>query len=305
VTTPQQPVFGAILNRPSNWQRLTASTAGVSAAYLLILAAAIALSKQLPPPPKEAPKKLMVTLFDAPKIAEFRSLGEAGGEDKGAIGAGEETAPIIKAPEAKASRAVTTKAKTPVSTKAIPTETPTSISGAKVQTETPKPSASAGGEAITASAPQATPTPGAAPGAGLPGTGSGGVVGGTGGAGTGTNAGSGGTAGGTGAGSRPGIVSGDTTVLPFMDGMTRPTLLSKVEIEIPREARDANASGLILSKCVIGTDGMLKRCKIIKGIPLLDQAALGALSKMKYSPVIYQGKPVQVEYVIPLKITPQ
>jgi protein TonB len=307
VTAPHEPVFGAILERPSNWRNLSISTIGVATVYTITLLGALVLSKHVPPPPKEAPKKLTVTLFDAPKIAEFRSLGLAGGEDKGAIGAGESSAPIIKAPEPEAARMVASnKSKKPTSSKAIPEDKPTSKAGASVQADVPKPTPATGGEAVVASAPQAMPSPvNTTPGAGTAGSGSGGVAGGSGGAGSGTNAGSGGVAGGTGAGAKPGIVSGDTTVLPFMDGMTRPNLLSKVDPEYTREARDANVAGLFIGKCVIGTDGMLKRCKIVKGLPMMDQAVLSALTKWKYTPVIYQGKPVSVEYVIQVRLAPQ
>ncbi|MFT3921291.1 MAG: energy transducer TonB [Myxococcales bacterium] len=304
MTVQQDPVFSAILDRPSNWRDMGVSTIGVATVYVIALLGAIVLSKQPPPPVKEVPKKLTVTLFDAPKVAEFRSLGLAGGEDRGAIGAGESSAPVIKAPEPEAARVVApTKSKKPVSAKAIPEDKPTATMGASVQPEVPKPTPATGGESVATAAPQAMPkAENTTPGAGTAGAGTGGVSGGSGGAGAGTNSGASGVAGGTGAGSRPGIVSGDTTVLPFMDGMTRPNLLSKVDPEYTKEARDANVSGLFISKCVIGTDGGLKRCKMVKGNPMMDQAVLNALSKWKYTPVVYQGKPVSVEYIIQVRL---
>jgi protein TonB len=97
-------------------------------------------------------------------------------------------------------------------------------------------------------------------------------------------------------------VSGDTTVLPFMDGMKRPSLVKQTEIEWTREARNANVTSLFLLKCVIQTDGSLERCKVVKGSPLMDQQVLAAVSKWRYTPVIYQGKAVPVEYVIPIRL---
>ena len=87
--------------------------------------------------------------------------------------------------------------------------------------------------------------------------------------------------------------------------MARPVLLSKVDPVYTREARDANVEGLILTKCVITVQGALQRCRIIKGVALMDQAVLQALAQWRYSPVIYQGKPTPVEYLIPVRVVAQ
>ena len=130
----------------------------------------------------------------------------------------------------------------------------------------------------------------------LPGTGSG----------TGTGTGTGGTGlSGSGTGSTPSTrpgVPGGTRDMPFMDGMTRPVLLSKVDPQLTREARDANVQGSILAKCVITVAGTLERCRIVKGLPYMDSSVLSALSHWRYSPVMYQGRPTAVEYLVTLKL---
>ena len=59
---------------------------------------------------------------------------------------------------------------------------------------------------------------------------------------------------------------------------------------------------MALVKCVITTDGSLTNCRIIKGLPFLDKAILEVLPYWKFTPVMFQGRPVSVEYVIPVKI---
>ena len=120
------------------------------------------------------------------------------------------------------------------------------------------------------------------------------------GGGVGPGATSAAVSGGGGGGARGG--EGVATVLPFMDGMTRPSLLEKVDPEYTREAREANATGLILTKCVITVDGRLERCRIVKGMPTMDEAVLRALAKWRFTPVLYQGRPTAVEYVIPIRL---
>jgi hypothetical protein len=93
-------------------------------------------------------------------------------------------------------------------------------------------------------------------------------------------------------------------VLPFGPEMTRPTLLSGSELVTPREALVAGVSGTVIAKCTITTEGALRNCRIIKGLPYLDKAMLDMLATRRYSPVLYQGKPVSVEYVFNLKVAP-
>jgi len=94
------------------------------------------------------------------------------------------------------------------------------------------------------------------------------------------------------------------SVLPFGPEMTRPSLISGGELSYPREAIVAGVSGTIIAKCTITAEGSLRNCRIIKGLPFLDKAALDVLGTRRYSPVTYQGKPVSVEYVFNLKVAP-
>jgi serine/threonine-protein kinase len=93
-------------------------------------------------------------------------------------------------------------------------------------------------------------------------------------------------------------------VLPFGPEMSRPALISGGELSYPREAILAGVSGTIIAKCTITAEGALRSCRIIKGLPFLDKAALDVLATRRYSPVTYQGKAVSVEYVFNLKVAP-
>jgi TonB family protein len=93
-------------------------------------------------------------------------------------------------------------------------------------------------------------------------------------------------------------------VLSFGPEMTRPTLISGGDLSYPREAIVAGISGTIVAKCTITAEGALRNCRIIKGLPFLDKAALDVLATRRYSPVMYQGKAVSVEYVFNFKVAP-
>jgi periplasmic protein TonB len=109
----------------------------------------------------------------------------------------------------------------------------------------------------------------------------------------------GGTVGGTLGGTLGGTGSG---VVPFGEGMTRPSPISPEEFRYTREAMEAKVSGLMIVKCTVTTEGTLQDCKIIKGVPLMDQAVLAALAKHRGTPITFQGKPVSVSYTFNIRL---
>ena len=87
------------------------------------------------------------------------------------------------------------------------------------------------------------------------------------------------------------------TVLPYGPDMSQPKLISSVDPVFPREAILARVEGTVIAKCTITTSGSLEGCRIIKGLPFMDRPMLDALSQRRYTPVIYKGSPVAVQYV--------
>ncbi|MEP7124096.1 MAG: TonB family protein [Byssovorax sp.] len=83
----------------------------------------------------------------------------------------------------------------------------------------------------------------------------------------------------------------------FEEGMTRPTPISVVEPAYTREALEARVEGTVIAKCVVTVSGALTGCRIVKGVPHMDQAVLNALAASKYAPATLQGKPVSVDYI--------
>jgi TonB family protein len=79
--------------------------------------------------------------------------------------------------------------------------------------------------------------------------------------------------------------------------MSQPQLLSSVDPVFPREALVAKVEGTVIAKCTITTSGSLESCRIIKGQPFMDRPMLDALAQRRYTPVMYKGKAVAVQYV--------
>ena len=97
----------------------------------------------------------------------------------------------------------------------------------------------------------------------------------------------------------PGGVPGGTgnAVLPFGAGMTRPQQISGSPPTYTPQAMAAKVEGKLLVRCVITADGAVQNCNVIKGLPMLDQTVLSALSHSRFTPVVYQGHPVAVQYL--------
>ncbi len=303
MTAPTRRVFAGILERESQWQRLSGSAMGVAVIYTLMLLGAILTTGGESSPKPRVREELVVTLLDLPKLSELRMAEDSGGSPGEDMGGPQAAGLVLKTsrkdkgrPSPASTPLPAPRAKPVPDPKSQSNESPSGLIGAAVQPEPQQPSPAPKGDVNAPPTQLATLSSSASTGRGT-----------AGGLGTGNAGGTAGTAGagagiGSGSGTRPGTASGDVTVLPFMGGMTRPSLVSKVDPEYTREAREAGVAGTIIAKCVITTAGVLQRCRIIKSIPLMDQAVLAVLPRWRYSPVIYQGKPTAVEYHIPIRL---
>ena len=111
-----------------------------------------------------------------------------------------------------------------------------------------------------------------------------------------------GTGAGKGVGTGVGMGGGATIAIPFGEGMTRPSPITQPAPVYTREASAARAQGTASVRCVITVEGMLKDCRIVNGVPFMDGAVLDALSRWRYSPVMFQGHAVSVYYAINLRL---
>jgi len=282
-TTP----FAAIIESQPPWWRLGGGGVLVVVAYLGLLLGAFSLGGRAKPPAAPTPPvDLVVTLFDRPQPIELPAVEKA-------TAAGETTTlaadPSVSLPHVAAPSVMKPKPKVP------PKEAPAVSSAAPPSAEPVPTAAPLLAAALEVSAPSARSAPSGSATASPSEAAKHSAARAT---GTGTKTG---TA--TAAGNGTARTGNDVTVLPFTDGMTRPKLLEMVEPQYTREARDANVKGLFLAKCVISTQGSLQKCRVVKGLPMMDQAVLSALARWRYTPVIYQGKPVAVDYVIQVRLT--
>jgi protein TonB len=126
----------------------------------------------------------------------------------------------------------------------------------------------------------------------------------------------GGVAGGVAGGVVGGIVGGGGDAVPAT-GAPGPALpRAGTDIKPPRKTKDVKpiypavalptrAQGAVLIEAVVGPDGKVRNAKVVHSVPLLDQAALDAVSQWEYEPSFLNGVAVAVVMTVVVRFTLQ
>jgi TonB family protein len=84
-----------------------------------------------------------------------------------------------------------------------------------------------------------------------------------------------------------------------------PAKIKNVEPIYPAVAKSARVEGTVVIEATVGADGKVEEAKVIKSVPLLDQAALDAVRQWEYTPTLLNGVPVPVVMTINVNFTRQ
>ena len=82
-----------------------------------------------------------------------------------------------------------------------------------------------------------------------------------------------------------------------------PDRIVYVRPDYPPIAISARVSGTVIIEAIIGTDGEVRDAKVIRSIPLLDDAALKAVRQWRYTPTLLNGVPVAVIMTVSVTFT--
>jgi TonB family protein len=82
-----------------------------------------------------------------------------------------------------------------------------------------------------------------------------------------------------------------------------PVKIKDVKPVYPAMAQSAGVSGAVTIEATIGPDGKVVDAKVVRSIPLLDQAALDAVRQWKYNPTLLNGVPVPVVVTVTVNFT--
>jgi TonB family protein len=73
-----------------------------------------------------------------------------------------------------------------------------------------------------------------------------------------------------------------------------PRKLQHVSPAYPDIAKQARVQGIVILECVITAEGHVGKVTVLRGIPLLDEAAIEAVRQWRYAPTLLEGQPVPV-----------
>ena len=92
----------------------------------------------------------------------------------------------------------------------------------------------------------------------------------------------------------------DDIIVPFAAVSDRPVLIKRLAPIYPELAKKAGLEGMVTVSVLIGTDGRVERVKILKSIPMLDEAAVAAAKHYVFTPAKQRDRVVKVWMAIPI-----
>ncbi len=88
-------------------------------------------------------------------------------------------------------------------------------------------------------------------------------------------------------------------------GVREPKRIAGAPPEYPSLARSVRVQGVVILEAVIDAQGTIGQVKVLKSVPLLDEAAVAAVKGWRYTPTLLNGVPVSVLMTITINFTLQ
>jgi protein TonB len=106
-------------------------------------------------------------------------------------------------------------------------------------------------------------------------------------------------------GTRPLPAGWPSNALRVGDNIKPPVKVLDVKPLYPDVAEKARVQGVVIVETLIGPDGKVQDARILRSIPLLDQAALDAVRQWVFTPTLLNGVPVPVVMTVTVNFTLQ
>jgi protein TonB len=89
--------------------------------------------------------------------------------------------------------------------------------------------------------------------------------------------------------------------IPVGGGLVAPAKTRHVAPIYPPVALAARREGLVIVEAVIGENGAVRDVRVLRSIPLLDQAAVDAVRQWRFTPTLLNGEPVPIVMNVTVK----
>jgi periplasmic protein TonB len=84
-------------------------------------------------------------------------------------------------------------------------------------------------------------------------------------------------------------------------GMQPPRKIVNVDPVYPRVAQEARIEGTVILETVIDVTGRVTSVRVLRSIPLLDQAAIDAVNGWTFTPTLLSGVPVPIALTVTVR----
>ena len=82
-----------------------------------------------------------------------------------------------------------------------------------------------------------------------------------------------------------------------------PRRIKNVPPVYPAIARTARVQGVVILETSIDPEGNVSDARVLRSIPLLDQAAVDAVQQWRFTPALLNGQPVPVVMTVTVSFT--
>jgi TonB family protein len=106
-------------------------------------------------------------------------------------------------------------------------------------------------------------------------------------------------------GTSPESQSRESDVVRVGGGILVPAKVKDVPPVYPPIAESARVQGVVILEVRVGPDGRVADARVLRSIPLLDQAAIDAVLQWEYTPTLLNGSPVSVLMTVTVNFTLQ
>jgi TonB family protein len=86
-------------------------------------------------------------------------------------------------------------------------------------------------------------------------------------------------------------------------GQQPPVKIKDAKPEYPQDAKDAGVQGIVILDATIDEQGDVANVRVVRSVPMLDQAATDAVRQWKFQPALLNGKPVAVIVTMTVNFT--
>ncbi len=113
----------------------------------------------------------------------------------------------------------------------------------------------------------------------------------------------GGTIEGVGVAELPPPVAPPVTPIRLHSGIVAPRKIHDVTPIYPATARTLKLQGMVILEAVIGVDGRVESARVLRSLPLLDEAALGAVRQWRFEPARLNDEVVPVVMTVTINFS--